>query len=105
MCDLRMPGTFISGLESGRVNMHLPRRTHYACCYWIDHLQEVYCLQRTQISQHDASQTYEFLQRHFLHWLEALSLMGKISEGVLMIIALQSMLEVSDIILSCSDLA
>jgi hypothetical protein len=96
MCDLRMPGTLISELESGRVKMHLPRRIHYARCYWIDHLREAYCLQRTQISQHDANQTYEFLRRHFLHWLEALSLMGKMSEGVLMIIALQSMLEVSD---------
>jgi hypothetical protein len=105
ICDLKMPGTLISGLESGRVNMHLPRRIHYACCYWIDHLRETYYLQRTQISQRDANQTYEFLQRHFLHWLEALSLMGKISEGVLMIIALQSMLEVSDVVPSCSDLA
>jgi hypothetical protein len=105
ICDLKMPGTLISELESGRVNMHLPRRIHYPCCYWIDHLREVYCLQQTQISERDASQTYEFLQRHFLHWLEALSLMGKMSEGVLMIIALQSVLEVSDIVPSCLDLA
>jgi len=105
ICDLKMPGTLISGLEGERVNMHLLKHIHYSCCYWIDHLREAYNLQQSPISQHDANQTYEFLQRHFLHWLEALSLMGKISEGVLMIIALQSMLEVSDIVPSCLDLA
>ena len=31
------------------------------------------------------SNVHEFLQSHFLHWLEALSLMGKMSEAVLMI--------------------
>jgi hypothetical protein len=45
-----------------------------------------------------------FLQQHFLHWLEALSLMGKMSEGVLMITALQSVLTVSDFVPSRYDL-
>jgi hypothetical protein len=103
--NLKMSGTLISGLEGERVNMHFLKYIHYSCCYWIDHLREAYNLQQSPISQYDANQTYEFLQRHFLHWLEALSFMGKISEGIFIIIALQSMLEVSDIVLSYLDLA
>jgi hypothetical protein len=35
-----------------------------------------------------------FLQKHFLYWFEALSLMGKTSEGILAITLLESIIEV-----------
>jgi len=47
---------------------------------------------------------YHFLREHFLHWLEALGLTGKMSEGVRMITKLQSMLVVSGVMLSHYDL-
>jgi hypothetical protein len=36
-----------------------------------------------------------FLKKHFLHWLEALSLMGKTSEGVLVLTSLEAQIPVS----------
>jgi hypothetical protein len=37
----------------------------------------------------------EFFSKHFLYWLEAMSLMGKMSEGVQTIVELQSSVMVS----------
>jgi hypothetical protein len=93
MCGLQMPGTLTSEVERNTVSRCLPEGVQYACRYWIYHLQE------SEIGLcGDNGQIYQFLQKHFLHWLEALSLMGKMSEGVLMITALQSMCTVSDLV-------
>jgi hypothetical protein len=43
----------------------------------------------------DRDQVHEFLEVHFLHWLEALSLMGRISESIGFIDELQSIVDVS----------
>ena len=43
----------------------------------------------------DEDQVHTFLQHHFLHWLEALSLIGKIDESVAMVTALQALVDVS----------
>ncbi len=66
--------------------------TRYACVYWVDHLCE--------IGNSDEVRCYEevidkFLRNHFLHWLEALSLMRSISNGVFAITKLISLLTVS----------
>jgi hypothetical protein len=41
-----------------------------------------------------------FIQKHFLYWLEALSLMGNMSDRIVMMRALESMLRVSSSIRS-----
>src|SRR5690554_4272913 len=46
----------------------------YACVYWITHVLE----SKAQVTQ---DEVYEFLARHFLHWLEAFSLVKKIPKG------------------------
>ena len=79
ICQLRTPGTLKSETEIGTVDQHLPYHVQYACQYWVDHLQ------KSDLSLDDGGHVHEFLQSHFLHWLEALSLMGKMSEAVLMI--------------------
>jgi hypothetical protein len=99
ICGLQMPGALTTEVESNIVSRYLPVHVQYACRYWIDHLQ------RGEIGLcDDNGQIHKFLQQHFLHWLEALSLMGKMSEGVLMITVLQSMLTVSDFVLPRYDL-
>jgi hypothetical protein len=92
ICDLGMPGVLIPEVENHPgVADYLPEPVQYACCYWVDHLQ------KAKISLcDDNGPVYMFLQNHFLHWLEALSLLSKTSEGVLMVIKLQTMLSVSD---------
>jgi hypothetical protein len=91
ICRLRMPGALTSEVESSDIVRYLPISVLYACRYWVDHLQ------RGDISLcGDNGQVHIFFQEHFLHWLEALSLIGKLPEGVLMLTALQSMLTVGD---------
>ena len=51
-------------------------------------------LQRSDVELCDIGQVHEFLKEHFLHWLEALSLIRKVSEGVLVMKDLQSMVNV-----------
>ena len=92
ICGLQMPGALASEVESNTLSRCLPKHVRYACRYWVDHLQ------RGEIDLcYDNGQVHKFLQQHFLHWIEALSLMGKMSEGVLLITALHSMLTVSDL--------
>ncbi|KAI0434035.1 WD40-repeat-containing domain protein [Xylaria sp. FL1042] len=90
----------------------------YSCVHWVDHLrdwasgvsakngddpQHVPGTQlqaprhvqkweaRPQNDSGEHSWVYEFLREHFLHWLEALGLLEKTSEGVLAITTLESM--------------
>lgn len=73
------------------LHRHLPYHVQYACQYWVDHLQ------KGDVSLYDGRRVYEFLQTHFLHCLETLSLMGKMSEAVLMIKVLGAIPEVRTI--------
>ncbi|KAK6527688.1 hypothetical protein TWF694_004669 [Orbilia ellipsospora] len=76
ICDLRSASTLTSEVDSSRVEKCLSVDLQYACRYWVQHLG------RSEASIVNDSQVYEFLQDHFLHWLEALSLIEKISEAV-----------------------
>jgi hypothetical protein len=42
-------------------------------------------LEKSGAQLHDNDQVHRFLQVHLLHWLEALSWIGKTSEGILAI--------------------
>jgi len=75
----------------GVVKHCLPLDVQYSCCYWVSHLQ------RSNIKLCDGDQVHIFLQKHFLHWLEALSLIGKISDGILMVKSLETILTVSSL--------
>lgn len=96
MCNLRIPSTLIHEVHRSEIEDHLAKDIQYACRYWVDHLQRVDHETRIKIGFHDDGRIHVFLLKHILHWLEALSLMGKISEGVLMIIRLEGMLEVGN---------
>ncbi|KAL6810020.1 hypothetical protein J3E69DRAFT_179767 [Trichoderma sp. SZMC 28015] len=68
----------------------------YSCVYWIDHL----CDGNIGHNMKDAKDALQegglvdmFLRHHFLHWLEALSLLHCMSEGVLAIARLTDLLE------------
>ena len=92
-----MPGAFLDKLSG--VNQDPLAHIQYACCYWAGHLrgQAGNCHHRYhQLILSDGGKVHIFLQKHFLHWLEALSLMREMSKGVLIITDLQSMLTVND---------
>jgi len=89
MCSLRLPGSFISKVDSSRVEQYLPVELQYASRHWIQHLH------RSNPSPQDIDRVHQFLQKHLLHWFEILSLIGSISEGILGLTLLQSIVKVS----------
>lgn len=89
ICNLKEPGAFASDVNKDIVALHLPAAVQYACRYWVAHFQAAH------LGLHDDDQAHSFLQRHFLHWSEALSIMGKTSECVLALTSLQSAVKVS----------
>jgi hypothetical protein len=65
----------------------------YSCVYWVDHLCEI----KTSNNEIGLGDIQSFLEAHFLHWIEALSLLKNISSGVLAIIKLEGLLRVKSI--------
>jgi hypothetical protein len=86
ICSLHNPGALRADLESHRIEQFLPPEVQYACIYWIQHLQ------RSGARLSDNVQIHNFVRKHFLHWLEALALMGKISDGADILNTLESLL-------------
>ena len=91
ICNLETPGKLRTEIDYRMINDSLPAYVRYACHYWVHHLEQ----SKSRIR--DQSRVHSFLQKHFLHWLEALSLMGKMSESIGLIGTLQSLVAVSPI--------
>ena len=92
VCYLRRPGTLMREVENDIVRRHIPAHVQYACCYWVHHIRE------GGVPLEENGQVHTFLKKHLLHWLEALSLMRKTSEGILAIGSLESAVLVSALI-------
>ncbi|RYP50922.1 hypothetical protein DL768_003647 [Monosporascus sp. mg162] len=73
---INAPGVLVANVEGARVEQCLPPGVQYACLYWIQHLQ------KSGARLGDNDPVHQFLKDHFLHWLEALSWMRKVSEGI-----------------------
>ncbi|KAI8944213.1 WD40-repeat-containing domain protein [Xylaria longipes] len=90
---LRHPGLTIDEFEKPEQDPLFAVR--YSCIYWVDHLRGVntdkhtYSL-RYQNDISDNGKVHQFLQSFFLNWLEALSLLKCMSEGVTILTELQS---------------
>ncbi|KFY93584.1 hypothetical protein V498_04339, partial [Pseudogymnoascus sp. VKM F-4517 (FW-2822)] len=87
ICNLQVPEKLRSGVDRQTMDANLPPDIQYACQYWVYHLKEgsgMIC---------DDDEVYKFLKCHFLHWLEALSLIQRLSESIGMINDLIAMLK------------
>jgi hypothetical protein len=89
ICRLESPGTLRREIHSQTIDDYLPGDVQYSCRYWVHHLEQ----SGRRIRDQDA--VHIFLQEHFLHWLEVLSLIGVISESIALIGTLQSLIAVS----------
>lgn len=70
----------------------------YSCSYWIDHLCDGVSHNESTIYQKyldDNGHVSVFLHTHFLYWLEALSLLRKISDNVIALARLENLSRVS----------
>ncbi|KAF3361347.1 hypothetical protein VdG1_00956 [Verticillium dahliae VDG1] len=88
ICDVNAPGTSRSTINPQKVDACLPPEAQYACLHWVYHVQHA----RDRVS--DGGPVHDFLTRHFLHWMEALSLMGRASESLGIVKTLQSLLNI-----------
>jgi hypothetical protein len=89
VCYVGAPGTLRASVDRTEVASHLPEGIAYACCYWVQHA----------ISGggtiNDRDIVYHFLKEHMLHWIEALSWLGKASDVIYKLATLRSIVDVS----------
>jgi hypothetical protein len=89
ICGLHSPGSLARDVQGDKIKHCLPVELQYACLYWVRHLQ------RSETTLSDNSLVHKFLCEHLLHWFEALSLIGKTSEGARAVASLESIAKVS----------
>ncbi|KAF3221769.1 hypothetical protein TWF679_006982 [Orbilia oligospora] len=89
ICGLEYPGMPRKELSGARIDEHLPPHVRYSCRYWVHHLER--SSTGKPIVDHDVVHT--FLCKQFLYWLEALSIIGCISEAIDLVEILYSLTE------------
>jgi hypothetical protein len=88
ICGLGAPGTLVADVQKDRLEQCLPPELKYACLYWVQHLGQ----SRHHINHGDCADM--FLQKHFLHWLEAMSFIGETNKCTHMIEELRALAKV-----------
>ena len=91
ICYLRLPGTITGEVNDQQIEQCIPVELQYACSYWVQHLHG------SKSPLLDDGEVHLFLRKHLLFWLEALSLLRKISEGITALICLENLVKVSNI--------
>ncbi|KAF3230073.1 hypothetical protein TWF191_000313 [Orbilia oligospora] len=76
ICGIKSSATPKSDIDKNVIEQSLPPELQYACRYWVYHLKE------SGDSIDDNSQTYIFLRKHLLHWLEATSLLDDMANFI-----------------------
>lgn len=89
ICHLASPGTQRADINPQQIRRYLPPELQYSCCYWIRHLEQCHA------SSSEIEDVELFLQKHFLHWVEAMTLLGLMSEVAGMLDLLQRIIPVS----------
>ena len=90
ICELDYPGKPRREIDQSIINDHITPTVQYACQYWVQHVQH------GNVEIHDQDNVHMFLQKHFLHWLEAMSIINRLAEVIRQTRVLQSLLSVSD---------
>ncbi|RYP31995.1 hypothetical protein DL767_005440 [Monosporascus sp. MG133] len=66
----------------------------YACVYWVDHLRDCDPTNNAVDDLQDGGSVAQFLASKYLYWLEALSLLRSMSEGIASMLRLKGLLQV-----------
>ncbi|KAK4907072.1 hypothetical protein LTR49_023865 [Elasticomyces elasticus] len=84
MCRVKALGTRRAAASKTKIAEHLPEEVAYACSYWVQHV--------VKSGEHikDDGEVHQFLKKHLLHWIEVLSWLGKASDVIHSLRALQS---------------
>jgi hypothetical protein len=89
VCCVQAPGTRRAAITKAKVTEHLSNEVAYACCYWVQHI----VTSRERVK--DEGQVHQFLKKHLLHWIEALSWLGRVCDVIHNLRFLQSVVDVS----------
>ncbi|KAK6706721.1 hypothetical protein SNK05_010600 [Fusarium graminearum] len=74
ICGLSFPGMHRSSVDFRLLEKRMPLQLQYACMHWVYHQTSG----KPKLS--DNKDIYDFLTTHFLHWLEAMSMLGRVKE-------------------------
>ncbi|KAM0360221.1 hypothetical protein ACHAPK_011865, partial [Fusarium culmorum] len=74
ICGLFFPGMRRSAVDSQQLDKSMPSQLQYACMHWAYHQT------RGDPKLKDDKEVYDFLMTHLLHWIEAMSLLGRVKE-------------------------
>lgn len=91
MCDVPILGTRRSEVAQSKVHASLTEAVAYACRYWVEHVVE-----SGEHIQDDCA-VHEFLKKHLLHWMEALSWLGMTSDVIQALKTLHANVDVSHV--------
>ncbi|KAL6239950.1 hypothetical protein BDW75DRAFT_236188 [Aspergillus navahoensis] len=87
ICRLKSFSTRRADIRSETTEQYIPEGLRYSCRYWVFHLTQ----SKPSISD---MEIFSFLEEHFLHWLEVMSLMGVLSETLEMMVTLKESIQV-----------
>lgn len=76
VCKVSRPGARRTDFSTDYVAEYLQPDVAYACSFWALHTAQ------SKQNLHDEDHVHKFLQKHFLHWLEALSWLGQINSAI-----------------------
>lgn len=89
ICNFSSFGMQSKNISSEIIAEHLTPALQYSCRYWAYHIQE------SKGGFTELGSVLNFFKKHFLHWLEALALIGKMFDAVKMIQSLNAIANVS----------
>jgi hypothetical protein len=89
ICNFPNEGTQHVEVDRHSFNRYLPSELQYSCRYWAQHLAQ------SEDPFSELENAFPFLEKHFLHWVEAMSILGAVSDMVVIINTLQSITPVS----------
>ncbi|KAL9633166.1 MAG: hypothetical protein Q9204_003506 [Flavoplaca sp. TL-2023a] len=93
MGHLTTPGSTPEDVDRQILRDQLPKHLQYACQYWVDHLADISNTSEYKRALSCGENVLAFFQKDFLHWLEAMSLMAKMSQAVILITRLGDLLD------------
>ncbi|KAH7187724.1 hypothetical protein DER44DRAFT_125899 [Fusarium oxysporum] len=94
ICSLSFPGTRRSTIDNSELEEHIPPQLQYACMHWAYHQME------GDPKLKNSNEVHDFLKTYFIHWVEAMSLLGRIKECLGSLRSLARWLEQEDSSLS-----
>jgi hypothetical protein len=98
ICSLSLPGTRRSTIDNSKLEEHIPPQLQYACMHWAYHQME------GDLKSKNSNEVHDFLKTYFIHWVEAMSLLGRIKECLDSLRSLARWLEVCSLHLRDSTL-